>query len=332
MTAAVSEYKIKKVEELAGLMTEYPVVGVVNMGGIPARQLQRMRALLRGDVAIRMSKKSLMHHALEKVEKKEKTLGLLGDHIHGQPAYIFSKINPFKLYKILESNKATTPIKGNAVAPLEIRVQEGETPFPPGPILGELQQVGIPTAIVGGKIAIKEDTVVARAGDKVSPKLAEMLARLGIEPMEIGLDLIAVHEKGTLFLPETLAIDEEKVLENLRSTFARAVSLSFESGYLTQKTAPLVVSRVFRQAKALAMEANLFVPAVMTEFVSKAYGQMLSLASLLEGGLDEDLEGTLQKKSTPATTPPASVEEGKEETKEEKSEEETLSGLGSLFG
>jgi large subunit ribosomal protein L10 len=331
MAVAVSEQKIRKVEELASLMTEYPVIGVVNMEGIPARQLQKMRALLRGDVAIRMSKKSLMQRALEKVEKKEKTLGLLKDYIRGQPAYVFSKINPFKLYRILESNKASAPIKGNAIAPREIRVQKGETPFPPGPLLGELQQVGIPTTIVGGKIAIKEDTVVARAGEKVSPKLAGMLARLGIEPMEIGLDLMAVHEGGTLFLPETLAIDEEKVLADLQSAFAQAVALSSESGYLTRETAPHVMSRAYARAKALAMEANLFVPAVMTEIVSKAYGQMLSLASLLKEGLDEDLEGILREKGTPAAAPSESVEEEKEET-EEKSEEEALSGLGSLFG
>ncbi|MDP6459197.1 MAG: 50S ribosomal protein L10, partial [Candidatus Hydrothermarchaeota archaeon] len=101
----VAKWKFAEVDKLAGLLKEYPVIGIANVHGIPAKQMQQMRSLLRGEVLIRMSKKSLMKHSLEKFSKEEKGISELSSHISGQPAFIFSRIDPFKLDRILKKNR-----------------------------------------------------------------------------------------------------------------------------------------------------------------------------------------------------------------------------------
>lgn len=280
-SAKVLKQKSDEVDNLKKFLLEYPVVGIIDMQGMPASQLQKMRTLFRGQVLIKMSKKSLMQHALEKAAKEEKSLANLAGHIKGQPAFIFSTMNSFKLQKTLDKNRANVPAKPNSIAPKDIVVQKGETPFPPGPVLAELQQVGIPTAIQAGKIAIKEDKVVARSGERISPLLAAALSKLGVAPVEIGINLVAAHEGGTIFLPEVLVVDEAKTLSRLQEAYTKAVNLSINSGYITKDTAELAVYNAFNNAVALAVEANILEPGVIEKILAKAHLQMLAIKSLV---------------------------------------------------
>ncbi|RLG57726.1 MAG: 50S ribosomal protein L10, partial [Candidatus Hydrothermarchaeota archaeon] len=272
----VAKWKVEEVEKLSKMISEYPVVGIVNMENIPAKQLQKMREVLRGEVVIRMSRKRLMKLALEKA-KVEK----LAEYLKGQPAFVFSKMNPFKLYKILEKNKTSAPAKPNAIAPKDIVVPKGETPFSPGPVLAELQKFGIPTAIQKNKIIIKEDKLVAREGERISPELASLLTRLGIEPMEIGLNLLAVYEGGVIYSPDVLAIDENMLIAQLKEAYLNAVNLSVNTGYITKETAPLLIAKAYSEAKAVAIEAGVYEPEVIKDIIAKAHLQMLALKSTI---------------------------------------------------
>jgi large subunit ribosomal protein L10 len=329
----VAGWKYDEVEKLKKLILEYPVIGVADIAGIPARQLQKMRSLLRGEVLIKMSRKSLMQHAIEKASKEEKTIKELAAHVDGQAVFIFSRMDPFKLTKILKKNRAKAPIKPNSIAPGDVMVPKGETPFPPGPLLGELQQAGIPTTIQGGKIVIKEDKVVVKGGERVSPLVATALSRLGIEPVELGIQLLAAYEGGTVFSADALSVDEEKIKDELRLSYAQAVSLILDSGYVTREAAPMVIQKCFMEAMALALKAGIYEKAVMGRMVLKAYLQMLSLASRLnDEALDEDLEAKARAEVKPrASVEKEPAEEPEEESAEEK-EEEAMSGLGALFG
>lgn len=335
----VADWKKQEVAEMHNLLQEYPVVGIVDMRGIPAKQLQKIRASLRGEVLIKMSKKSLMQHAIEKASKEEKGISEMSQFVDGQAAFIFSKINPFRLSKILEKSKTPAAAKPNSIALRDIVLQKGETPFPPGPFLAELQQVGISTTIAGGKIAIKEDKTVVKEGEKIGSKLANLLGKLGIEPMETGLDLLAAYEKGTVFLPDVLSIDEAEVTSNIQTAYSSAIAISINSGYITKETAPMVLSKAHVDALSLAINANIFEPEAMSAILSKANLQMLALLSHLNDDvLDDELK---EMKSKPAQ-PVAKVKEDKtdkaeekpaeEEKEEEKTEEEAMEGLGALFG
>src|SRR3989344_5017702 len=101
--AHVAEYKKEIVSNLAKLMTDYPIVAVVNMENLPAPQLQTMRAQLRKNFFITMTKRRLIRLAIEQVKSSKKGIEQLEAHLGGMPALIFTKENPFKLSRTLQS-------------------------------------------------------------------------------------------------------------------------------------------------------------------------------------------------------------------------------------
>src|SRR4030042_545894 len=141
MVAHVAEWKFNEVKQIADLITKNKVIGIVEVGGIPAPQMQQMRKSLNGVATIRSAKK-LSH---------------------------------------------------------DIEIKAGDTPFKPGPIVGELQKAGIPAAIQEGKVIIKTDKVLVPAGEKIKPDIAQILTRLEIFPIDIGIGVNGVFEDGTVY-------------------------------------------------------------------------------------------------------------------------------------
>ena len=129
----VAEWKKDEVASLKKLIESHEVVGMANLSDIPAPQLQKMRRTLKDSATLKMSRKTLMSLALNDCDKENITT--LGEYMDGQPALIFTNMNPFKLYKILEGSKTAAPAKAGSIAPEDIVVPKGDTAFKPGPIL-----------------------------------------------------------------------------------------------------------------------------------------------------------------------------------------------------
>ncbi len=334
--AHVAQYKKDVVKEFVKLIKEYPIIGAVNMEGMPTPQLQNMRASLRDICVIKMSKRRLLKLAIEQAKKEKQGVEELEQYLRGMPALLFTKENPFKLFKTLQKSKSPAPAKAGQTAPNDIVVPAGPTSFAPGPVIGELGALGIKTGVENGKIAIKEDATVCKEGEKISGPLAGMLTRLGIEPMEIGLDLIAVYENGTIYKKDVLSIDEEEFLNKINNAARWAFNLSVEAAYPTKDNATLFITKSFQEAKALALEANILADMVVEEVLGKAERQMLSLKDTagitVEVKPAEETAPAEEKKEEPEAPkeepqpeekPPAEeVEEKKEETKPEEKVEE----------
>ena len=104
-TARIPDAKKRIINEFVKLAKEYPIVAAVNMENLPTKQLQNMRAQLRKKVVLKMSKRRLMKIALEQAAKEKKGIDKLIAHLKGMPALLFTKENPFSLYKTLQKNK-----------------------------------------------------------------------------------------------------------------------------------------------------------------------------------------------------------------------------------
>ncbi|MBD3304189.1 50S ribosomal protein L10 [Candidatus Woesearchaeota archaeon] len=308
-TSRAAPKKKKTVKEIVDKIKKYPIIGVVNMENLPTPQLQRMRAQLRDKVDLMMTKRRLILKALDQAKDKP-GLEKIKEIMKGMPALLFTEENPFTLYKTLKQNKSKAPAKAGQTAPSDIIVPAGPTPFAPGPVIGELGAIGIKAAVEGGKIAIKSDTKVASEGDEISEKLASMLSRLGIEPMEIGLDLLAVYEKGTIYPKSVLDIDEEKFMGDLMMSASQAHELALQIGYTTPETIEPMIQRTYRAAKEIAREGNFMADEIAAELLEKAEREMLAL----KGQLPE-----VKTEEKPAEAP---KEEAKTEEKEEKPKEE----------
>ncbi|MCD6223241.1 MAG: 50S ribosomal protein L10 [Thermoplasmata archaeon] len=269
-----AKWKLEEVENLKKIVSSYPVVGIVGIRGIPASLMQEMRARMRGKILLRVSKQSLISLALQNGMKE------LANYMEGEVGIIASKMNPFKVYKEINEMRLRMPAKGGEIAPEDIVVKKGDTPFKPGPIVSDLQKAGIPASIRGGKVVIDKTVTLVKKGEKISKEVANALTRLDIKPLEIGLQVYAIFEDGIIYTPDILAVDVNKILQDMQHAKANAMALAIEIGYPTKETMPLLLQKAYRNAYMLAIESNIYTKETIEEFIRKAYLQAKELEKI----------------------------------------------------
>lgn len=268
--AHVSDYKKSVVDSIAKHLVEYPIIGAVNMQGLPAPQLQVIRGKLRDKMLLVMARRNLLKLAIEKAKKSKQGLEELEKHLGGMPALLFTKESPFKIYNVLRKSKSRAAAKAGQIAPYDLIVPAGPTPFAPGPIIGELGMIGIKTGVENGKVTIVKDSIITKEGEVIKQKAAEVLTRFGVQPMEIGIDLVAVWENGIVYGKDILAVDEEAYIANIGKCQRWAFNLSVEAGYFAKETTELIISKAFNDAKALAAEAKIDVSEKLAAMLAKS--------------------------------------------------------------
>lgn len=277
--AHVAPYKKQLVEDLASRCAQARVIGIVNIHGIPAPQFQAIRKRLWGRATITVAKNNLLRRALEQASAKKPDLVKLGETIEGQTAVVTADINPFRLYKELEATKTRAPARGGEIAPEDLWVRAGETPFKPGPIVGELQKAGIPAAIERGKVVIRQDKLLVKAGQRIPRDIARQLARLEIFPLVVGLDLRGAYEAGTVFRRDALAIDDAVVRGQIAQAGQEALALALAAAYTTKETIGPLLAKAHRQALSLAVESEFPTKESIKLLLAKAQSQALALAA-----------------------------------------------------
>ena len=70
-TDNLPEWKTQEVEEVKEWLSNHVSIGVCDVSGIPSRQFQQMRARLRGQVAIKVRRNTLVKLAAEGVKGLE---------------------------------------------------------------------------------------------------------------------------------------------------------------------------------------------------------------------------------------------------------------------
>ena len=270
-------WKQEQVVDITGMIKSSKTVGIAKIRGLGATQLQRIRKGSQDKTRLRVSKNSLISISLNECGMNE-----MVDFIDDQMALIFTDLDAFALYKAMEEGKIPAPIKAGAVAPHDIIVEEGPTSLKPGPIVGELQNLGIPAGIEGGKVVVKKQKVAVKEGEKVSPAHADMLAKLEIYPMMEGLDVCAVYdsEGGVLFTPDVLYIDPLRYVSDLKEGAKAALSLAtnIRYGYPTRCTIFDLLLESREKSQALAF--NIAYPSHVTikPLIQKAYSDARNLS------------------------------------------------------
>ena len=278
--AHVAEWKHREVKELTDLLTNNKVVGIVEIGSIPAPQMQHMRNNLHGTAIIRSAKNNLIYRALDDAEKQVKGISILKESVAGQTAIIATDMSPFKIFAQVKSTRTMAPAKGGETAMHNIEVKAGDTPFKPGPIVGELQKAGIPATIQEGKVIIKTDKVIVQKGEKIPVDVAQMLTRLEIFPVEIGMNLHAVFEDGSIFKSDVLDIDIDEILGRMRQVSKNALNLAIEAGWYTKLTIQPLLIKAYNNALTLTLEKGIITKDTIKNLISKAHASMLALKNI----------------------------------------------------
>jgi len=333
--AHVASWKKEVVDEIVADIQQFPVTAVVDMRGIPAPQVQSMRANMRGHAKIKMTKNKLMLLAIQQASKDKPGIEELENAVGGQCAIVTTDLNPFKLFNKLKSTMTPAPAKAGEIAPFDIVVPAGPTPFGPGPIIGELQKLGLPAQIVAGKITVKKDTTVVKEGVAISPELAAMLPKLEIFPMIVGMDAKSIFADGIVYSRDVLDVPDGYYTSMFATAAHDAMALAVELAYPAKETIVPLVTKAYRDAFAISIEAAIPTKDTIGALFAKADSQMLALASATGYTNDE----IASRASTSAAAAPVAAaepadnaEQKADEKSEEETEEEVSAGLGALFG
>lgn len=229
-------------------LAEYPVVAVATLQNLPSRQYNAIKKKLRGKAVIDIARSTLLRRAIEdgRPEVKE-----LEKYFQGSTAIVLTKENPFQLFQTLKASQSKVKAKPGQIAPSDIVVPKGETNLPPGPVLTELKAAGIVAKIMGPKVVIDRDSTVAKKGEVIKPEVAAIMAKLGVEPMSVGLEVLAAFENGTVYTKEILDIDTDAFRDQLVACHQQAVNLAVFAEVFNEVSTPIIIAKAARAANAV---------------------------------------------------------------------------------
>ncbi len=288
----VLEEKIGEVDEITKLINQHKIVGIASLQKVRAPQLQAFKKNLAGTVLMRVIKNKLMKMAIENCKDKP-DLKKLEEHLEGSNVYLFTDLNPFNLALTLERGKVKTAAKSGDIAAFDVVVPSGNTGQPPGPIISQLNAAGLPTRIESGSVWVSRDTLVVRKGEVIDERLASVLSKLGIKPVESGLAMNFVYDNGLIITQDQLRIDVDKTKQSIGSAQAEAFALSLSIAYPTTDSITALLQVAHREAYALSINAAVPTKDTIGDLIRKAHTEMLSLSSRLP--IKEEKAGPEQK-------------------------------------
>jgi len=288
----VLEGKIGEVEEVTKLINQHKIVGIASLQKVRAPQLQAFKKNLAGTVLMRVIKNTLMKMAIENC-KDRPDLKKLEEHLEGSNVYLFTDLNPFNLALTLERGKVKTTAKSGDIAAFDVVVPSGNTGQPPGPIISQLNAAGLPTRIESGSVWVSKDTLVVRKGEVIDERLASVLSKLGVKPVESGLAMSFVYDDGLIITQDQLRIDVDETKQSIGSAQAEAFALSLSIAYPTTDSITALLQVAHREAYALSINAAVPTKDTIGDLIRKAHTEMLSLSSRLP--IKEEKAGPEQK-------------------------------------
>ena len=269
--------KSQMYQQLQELPKKYKVLAIVKMNKVRSTQILPLRKTLKGDVEFVSIKDKVAQKALEGIDVpgiKE----IVGE-LKGQCMFMFTNMSPFKLNVLLAKNKIMMAARGGDIASIDIVVPAKNTGIAPGPMLTEFKEAGIPTKIDQGTIWIAKDSTPVLEGEAINEKLAGILGKLDIKPVEAGISLYTALEDGLKYSEEEMIIDVEKIRSAFVQAHQEAVSLSIEAAYITPDNISQILAKASQYAHSLSVESGFMTDETREQILQKADAQAKAVAS-----------------------------------------------------
>src|SRR3989344_1791931 len=291
--AHVSEQKKKSFAQLESEILKHKIIGLADITNLPSAQLQRIKFKVRDKIKIKVYNKNILKLALKSHKDRIKGLEDLIPFLDkGIPAIVLSDLDTFKMSKLINKSKSKANAKTGQIAPIDIVVPAGPTQFAAGPMIGEFGQMGIKTIVEGGKISIREETTLVPQGKVISAKQADLMSKLGIKPMDIGLKIIGVLQDGLIYEGSILGVDESFYLNELKKkayyeedALQKKLNLGFESA-LQEDTSLIDDKKQDSKVNVKEVKSHGGIPQYSEEMAQKAQ-------EVIEKMKDEDLKHKL---------------------------------------
>ena len=269
--------KTQMYQQLQELPKKYKVVAIIKMKKVRSTQILPLRKVLKGDVEFVAIKDKVAQKALNSIDIPG--IKKIADQLEGQCMFLFTNMSPFKLNVLLAKNKVMMAARGGDIASIDIVVPAKNTGIAPGPMLTEFKEAGIPTKIDQGTIWIAKDSTPVLKGEAINEKLASILGKLDIKPVEAGISLYSALEEGTTYAEEEMIVDVEKIRTQFGQAHQEAVSLSIEAAYITSDNIAQILSKAAQHARSLSIESGFMTDETKEQILQKANAQARTVAS-----------------------------------------------------
>jgi large subunit ribosomal protein L10 len=263
------------------LPKKYSVTALVRMEKVRASQLLPLRKKLKGEVEIISIKDKIAQKAFEKLDISG--IKKLKENLTGQCLFMFTNMSPFKLNVLLGKNKIMLAARGGDVASMDVVVPPKNTGIAPGPMLTEFKENKIPTKIDQGTIWILKETTPIKKGEVISTKLAALLGKLDIKPIEAGIVLNSALSEGVLFTENELVVDVDLFRKQISEAHQNAVSLSIEAAYITNENIEQILAKASQSARSVSLEIGYMTDDNKEQVIQKADGHAKSVVSKTKG-------------------------------------------------
>ena len=272
----VLQEKSSEVEAIKDIFKEYKSVGIASLQKVRASQLQELKKSMAGKVYLRVLKNTLIKIAIEEMNQAE--LKKLEEYLEGSNVFLFTDLNPFKLALMLERGKVKTTAKSGDIAADDVVIPASNTGQPPGPVISQLNAVGLPTKIENGSVWISKDTLVVRRGEPINERLAGVLSKLGIKAVELGISMRAVFDNGMMITGDQLKVDIKATKQSVETSNQEAFALALSIGYATKETIKPLLQTAHQRAIALSVGAAIPTKETIADLIRKANAEATSIS------------------------------------------------------
>ena len=269
--------KAQMYQQMLELPKKYSVTALVRMEKVRASQLLPLRKKLLGEVEIISIKDKIARKAFEKLDVPgaEK----MREKLTGQCVFMFTNMSPFKLNVLLGKNKVLLVARGGDTASIDVVVPPKNTGIAPGPMLTEFKENKIPTKIDQGTIWILKETTPVKKGEVISTKLAALLGKLDIKPIEARIVLNSALSESILFSEEELIVDVDAFRDKIAQANQNALALSTEIAYVTEDNIAQILAKASQAGISLSVEAAYVTDETKEQILQKAHSQAKGVAS-----------------------------------------------------
>jgi large subunit ribosomal protein L10 len=274
--------KKQDVEEMVKNLKDKKSIVLLNLSKTPDKLVQKIRKKLKDQSGayFKISKLAVVKRALEAAKLPSQ----LYSDVNFPVAVIGLKdISPYDVSSMFMDNMLSIAAKPGDISPFEIVIPAGETEMPPGPALTQLKQAGLNVKVDKGKIAIVSDSVLAKAGDKLTKEKVAALQMLNIKPFKVGLTIWKAFDGSTIFSAEVLGLSMEGIVSGLKEAVSQGFNVSINANYPTESNVSIILTNAIQQGRSVGINSGAYSEGVIGDILRRAISQGNAIGKV-EGG------------------------------------------------
>jgi len=241
--------------KLKELLAKYPSIFIVNVDNVGSNQMHQIRVALRGKGVVLMGKNTMVRRALRTILAENPQFERILPYVRGNVGFVFTDKDLKDIREIIVANKVAAPARAGALAPKDVIVPASNTGMEPGKT-SFFQALGIPTKIARGTIEIVSDVKVVTAGTRVGPSEATLLNMLNISPFTYGMSVVQIYDRGNVFTPDVLDIDEKDLIDRFLSGIKTIAAISLAINYPTIVSVTHSLVNAYKNLIAISLETE----------------------------------------------------------------------------